>query len=194
MATITDVVRKAKVSVVTISRVLIKQDSVRPETSERVCRAIEKLSFDPNMSARNLMRKETRVILIVTPNISNSYYSHILTGIGDAANEFRYTALIYNTSGDETHQKEGMEMLKRRRADGAIQLANNIGSIWIQEYACKYPIVQCLEYALPLEPSQLPRNWACGLRRIFLALGLMMLMIPPSFIRTLQPLPSLVMN
>lgn len=150
MATIADVAREANVSVATVSRVLNNQGIVRPETSERVYRAIEKLSFQPNMSARNLRRNETRVILIVAPNITNPYYAHILTGIGDSANESGYSALIYNTAGDETREKAGLDMLKKRRADGAILLASNMDSIWIQEYADKYPIVQCSEYALEL--------------------------------------------
>lgn len=154
MATIADVAREASVSVATVSRVLNKQNTVTPETSERVYRAIEKLSFEPNMSARNLRRNETRVILIVAPNITNPYYAHILTGIGDAASESKYSALIYNTAGDETREKAGLDMLKKRRADGAILLATTKNSMLINEYARKYPIVQCSEYTLNLD---LPR-------------------------------------
>lgn len=154
MATITDVAREADVSVATVSRVLNNQGIVSPKTSERVFRAIEKLSFEPNISARNLRRNETRVILIVTPNITNPYYAHILVGIGDAANESGYSALIYNTAGKQENEKEGLEMLKKRRADGAILLANSKDSNWIQDYAYNYPIVQCSEYALGLD---LPR-------------------------------------
>ncbi|MGE5631889.1 MAG: LacI family DNA-binding transcriptional regulator [Caulobacteraceae bacterium] len=151
MSTIADVAREANVSVATVSRVLNNQDSVRPETSERVYRAIEKLAFVPNMSARNLRRNETRVILIVTPNITNPYYAHILTGIGDGANESGYSALIYNTAGDETREKAALDMLKKRKADGAILLASNIDSLWIKEYSDSFPIVQCSEYALELD-------------------------------------------
>lgn len=151
MTTIADVAMEANVSVATVSRVLNNKDVVKPETCKRVYGAIEKLSFVPNMSARNLRRNETRVILIVTPNITNPYYAHILTGIGDAANESSYSALIYNTEGDEEREKAGMEMLKRRRCDGAILLANTMDSMWIEEYAKNYPIVQCSEYSLKLD-------------------------------------------
>ncbi|HBM74890.1 MAG TPA: LacI family transcriptional regulator, partial [Clostridiaceae bacterium] len=48
MATITDVAKEANVSVATVSRVLNKKNSVKPETVERVQKAIEKLSFEPN--------------------------------------------------------------------------------------------------------------------------------------------------
>lgn len=154
MATISDVAREANVSVATVSRVLNHHDSVKTETRERVFKAIEKLSFEPNMSARNLRRNETRVILIVAPNITNPYYSNILMGIGDSAQEYGYSALIYNTGDDEAREKAGMDMLKKRRADGAILLASNMDSVWIKEYADKYPIVLCSEYPMGLD---LPR-------------------------------------
>lgn len=146
MATISDVAREAQVSVATVSRVLNKQDSVKKATADRVYAAIEKLKFEPNILARNFRRSESRVILIIAPNITNPYYSHILTGIGDTANELGYSALIFNTANSEEREKEGMEMLKKRRADGAILLARNQGSQWLEEYAENYPVVQCSEY------------------------------------------------
>ncbi len=146
MATIEDVAKEAKVSVATVSRVLNNKKAVKEETCKRVYRAIDKLSFEPNMSARNLRRNETRVILIVTPNITNPYYAHILAGIGDCAQEAGYSALIHNTSGNEKRVKAGLDMLKKKRADGAILFASNMDSMWIKEYADEYPIVLCSEY------------------------------------------------
>ena len=54
--TISDVATEAGVSVATVSRVLNKADyPVRPETRERVLKAIEKLDFRPNELARSLL-------------------------------------------------------------------------------------------------------------------------------------------
>ncbi len=39
-----------------------------------------------------------------------------------------------------------MEMLKKRRADGAILLASGVDSPHLLEYADSYPVVQCAEY------------------------------------------------
>ena len=146
MATISDVAKEAEVSVATVSRVLNKQNNVKKETADRVYQAIEKLSFEPNILARNFRKNESRVILIITPNITNPYYSHILTGIGDAASELGYSALIFNTANSIEKEKEGMEMLKKKRADGAILLASNSESKWLLDYEGIYPIVQCSEY------------------------------------------------
>lgn len=154
MATISDVAKEANVSVATVSRVLNNKDTVKKETQDRVFEAIEKLNFQPNLLARNFRRSESRVILIITPNITNPYYAHILTGIGETASLMGYSALIFNTGGSLDKEKEGMEMLRKRRADGAILLASSIESPHLLEYSGMYPMVQCSEYD---RESDLPR-------------------------------------
>jgi len=154
MATISDVAKEANVSVATVSRVLNNKDTVKKETQDRVFEAIEKLNFQPNLLARNFRRSESRVILIITPNITNPYYAHILTGIGETASLLGYSALIFNTGGSLDKEKEGMEMLRKRRADGAILLASSIESPHLLEYSGMYPMVQCSEYD---RESDLPR-------------------------------------
>lgn len=141
-----DVAREAQVSVATVSRLLNKQGIVSPDTAERVYAAIEKLSYEPNLLARNFRKNESRVILILSPNVTNPYYAHILSGIGDAATELGYSALICNTADDPVREREALEMLKKHRADGAILMASNIGCTWLLEYANSYPLVQCSEF------------------------------------------------
>ena len=146
MATMADVAREAHVSVATVSRLLNNQGTVSPDTAKRVYAAIAKLSYEPNILARNFRRNESRVMLILSPNVTNPYYAHILSGIGDAATKLGYSALICNTEDDPVREREALEMLKRRRADGAILMASNIGCQWLLEYANHYPLVQCSEY------------------------------------------------
>ncbi len=98
--------REARVSVQQIHAVN-NQDTVSPETAQRVFAAIEKLSYEPNLLARNLRKNESRVILILSPNVTNPYYAHILSGIGDAAAELGYSALIFNTGDERAREIEG---------------------------------------------------------------------------------------
>lgn len=146
MATMADVAREAQVSVATVSRLLNNQGIVSPETAQRVFAAIEKLSYEPNLLARNFRRNESRVILILAPNVTNPYYAHILSGIGDAAAELGYAALIFTTGDDRDREREALEMLKKHRADGAILMASDIGCDWLLDYAQRFPLVQCSEY------------------------------------------------
>lgn len=146
MSTMAEVAREARVSVATVSRLLNHQGTVSPETAERVYAAIQKLNYEPNLLARNFRKNESRVILILSPNVTNPYYAHILSGIGDAAAALGYSALIFTTGDDPAREREALDMLKKRRADGAILMASTIDRHWLLEYAGQYPVVQCSEY------------------------------------------------
>ncbi len=146
MVTIADVAREARVSVATVSRVLNNNSRVMPETTQRVEAAIEKLSYEPNILARNFRKNESRVILILAPNITNPYYANILTGIGAAARRLGYSVMICTTGGECAQELEFLSMLPKRRADGAILLASMTAARELEKYARQYPIVQCCEY------------------------------------------------
>ena len=72
MANIADVAHEAGVSLATVSRVISRQASVRPETRERVLQAIRKLNYQPNALARQLRTQETKTVVAIVPNIQNS--------------------------------------------------------------------------------------------------------------------------
>ena len=146
MVTIADVALEAGVSVATVSRVINRKTGVSPETMRRVEEAIKKLSYEPNILARNFRKSESRIILILAPNITNPYYSNILTGIGVSARRLGYSFVICTTGGESEQELDYLGMLAKKRADGAIMLATGIGQTDIEHYAEKYPIVQCCEH------------------------------------------------
>ncbi len=141
--TINDVAEEAKVSVATVSRVINETGPVRLKTAKRVNEAIEKLGYVPNLSAQNLRKKESHVVLIMVPNITNPFYSNILSGICQAAKELGYSALIY--SDDTTVEKTLSTMIESKRADGAILLTCSVTDTWLEKYAEVFPMVQCAE-------------------------------------------------
>ena len=77
--TIDDVAKAAGVARVTVSRVLNNVQNVRPETRERVRRAVEELGYSVNRQARALASGSgTQIMLIHAHNPErepNSYYN-----------------------------------------------------------------------------------------------------------------------
>ena len=69
--TISEVAKTAGVSVATVSRVVNGSPSVSHETQARVQEAIERLGYQPNVWGRSLRRGESRVVLVIVPNVSN---------------------------------------------------------------------------------------------------------------------------
>jgi len=154
MATIDDVARKAGVSVATVSRVLNRSGNVKGATVERVQNAIEALAYVPNLSARNLRRNESMTAMIMAPNFTNPYYSHILAGIGDMAQILGYSVFICNTADTKAVKDLIDSSVKTNRADGVILLSSAYDASWLTDYVQQIPIVQCCEY---VDAVQLPR-------------------------------------
>ncbi len=154
MVKIEDVARAAGVSVATVSRVLNEQGGVLPQTQEKVRKAARELRYEPNLSARNLRKNESRIILILAPNFSNPYYSNVLSGICDVSRNLGYSTLIYNTY-DSNALDESLvtSLFQKNRADGMITLAVNRDDHWLTKYASQYPLVQCSEY---VEDADMP--------------------------------------
>lgn len=146
--TIEDVAARAGVSVATVSRVMNGIQIVREETRQRVLDAMHELSYAPNASARNLRRQESNTILVMTPNLTNPFYTHILSGISDYANELNYSSLIVPYESDEMAYKKLQELLDSKKADGAILLASAFDERWLKKYESEYYLVQCAEYSM----------------------------------------------
>jgi len=72
-ATLDDVATRAGVSAKTVSRVVNGERSVRPETRQRVLRAVEQLDYRPNLLARGLSGAHAYTIGLVYDN-PNAYY------------------------------------------------------------------------------------------------------------------------
>ena len=159
MATIQDVAREAQVSVATVSRVLNNVSVVRKETADRVRETIKRLSYSPNLAARNLRRNESRVIMMLAPNFTNPYYSQILSGICDTSRKLGYIMLVYNIYDTLTLKEQDLiELIDINKVDGTILLACNYDDNWLNKYKNEYPIVQCSEYALDSELAHISVN------------------------------------
>lgn len=146
MSTIAEVAKEAGVSVATVSRVINKNGTVSAETQQKVYAAIAKFDYHPNVWGRSLRRRESRMLLILVPNISNPYYSNIVRGIEDTVRRNRYNSMLCITDMDKRRAGEYFDLLSSGRADGAILMDTTKDDKEIPQLAKNFPIVQCCEY------------------------------------------------
>jgi LacI family transcriptional regulator len=97
-STITDVARRAGVSIATVSRVLNGNTPVIDETAERVRVAIEELHFKPRAAARILASRRTETLGLLLPEIGESFFAPLLRGIETEARIAGFDLLIHATS------------------------------------------------------------------------------------------------
>ncbi len=120
MATIKEVAKRANVSVGTVSNVLSGAIRVSPLLMERVCKAIRELDYHPNHVARSLKIKQTKMLGMVIPDITNPFFPQIVRGAEDAALKNGYLLVTFNTDDQTEREKQVLSVLRSRRVDGVL--------------------------------------------------------------------------
>jgi LacI family repressor for deo operon, udp, cdd, tsx, nupC, and nupG len=153
MVRIADVAKMANVSTATVSRVISNAGTVKKETADKVLEAIDKLNYKPNMLARQLRRLETKTILVVIPDITNTFFSNVLRGIESVATAYGYQVLLGDAQNIVERERSYLDNLGQRKADGVILLTARTDQKVLEELSEQYPVVLACEY---YEGSNLP--------------------------------------
>lgn len=119
-ATIVDVARDAGVSYTTVSRVLNNKGNVRPETRERVLRAVTRLGYVVDQRARSLAGGRSQVIGLLVHDLGTSYIGEIIRGIEAELAPAQYDLLLYTTHRRKTKESAYVTTLTRGLADGLL--------------------------------------------------------------------------
>jgi LacI family transcriptional regulator len=121
-ATIRDVAREAGVSVTTVSRVLNDSGPVKEATRERVRAVAQRLHFAPNTTARSLSMRRTHTIGVLLPDVYGEFFSEVIRGIDQAAQQHGYHVLI-SGAHNEPAEVDAAVRAMRGRVDGLILMA-----------------------------------------------------------------------
>lgn len=146
MITIKDVAKAAGVSTATVSRVLHNDKSVKTNTKDAVMKAIAKLDYKPNLLARQMRTQKTRSIIVIVPDIGNTFFSKILFGIEQRAEEHDYRVLIVDMQNQPSIENYYFQAIQQHTVDGIISLSASIAKSLIEQVAEKHPIVVACQY------------------------------------------------
>ncbi len=133
-------------SVATVSRVLNGHTNVRETTRERVLEAVATSGYRINELARNLRTAESRLLLTMVPDFGNPFYAAIVRGIDSVARQNGYFMLLCDTGADPLRERSYFDLLRGRRADGAICLDPAAVQKALAEEASTLPWVACCEF------------------------------------------------
>lgn len=148
-ATIKDVAVRSNVSVATVSRVINNLDGYSEETKEKVLDAIKELGYQRNAIARGLVTKTTKTIGVLIPIVSAYFYSEILNGIEEKANENGYGIFLCNTGVNGIRAENYIKMLGERQVDAIIVVSLAINDEYynlLNSLKIPYILVSTLSY------------------------------------------------
>lgn len=110
--TIQDVAQKAHVSPSTVSNLLNgRTERMRPETLDRIKRAIDQLGYSPNRTARQLKTGHVEMIGVVVPSVANPFYGGFARRIEQEALKHGYQILLGNSERDPERERRYAEEL-----------------------------------------------------------------------------------
>ena len=118
-----DVGRLAGVSHQTVSRVINGSPHVRPETRERVVKAMMELGYRPNFLARALVTGRSRTLGVVSFDTTLYGPASTLLGIERAAHEEDYFIIVASLKAlDRESVADAVERLRRHGVDGILAI------------------------------------------------------------------------
>ena len=108
------------VSISTVSKALKDSPEISLELKEKIQAFANYYHYRPNSLALNLRSQKTKTIGVILPEIVHHFFTKVITGIEQLANDKGYNVMI--CLSNESHEKEviNLEMLANGIVDGII--------------------------------------------------------------------------
>lgn len=161
-----DVAKKANVSPATVSRVLRQPDLVNKKTREKVLKVISELNYKPHMIASQFRTQETKTILVIVPDITRPFFSEVLRGIEHMALKHGYQVILGDTENNIEREKEYVELMYKKQADGVLLLTARMDSKSLKELSDSFPMVLACEYVDELDIPTVSIDNISGARKL----------------------------
>ncbi|SAL48149.1 LacI family DNA-binding transcriptional regulator [Caballeronia humi] len=126
MVTLTEVAKRARVTAATVSNVLRNREKVRPETAERVLKAISELGYRPNLNARALAEGRSSTLALMLSNLSNPFYPEFVLAAERAARKAGHFLMVCNTDDDAEIGRAYLNQIAGTLADGVLVMNTDI--------------------------------------------------------------------
>ena len=120
MADIKKIAERARVSIGTVSNVISGNRPVSVALTKRVRAAIRELDYHPNHIARSLKVKQTKMLGMIIPDITNPFYPEVMRGAEDASRERKYLLVTANTDEKAEREENVISVLRSHRVDGLL--------------------------------------------------------------------------
>ena len=118
--TLKDIAVEFGVSISTVSKAINDSHEISSELKLKIQEFAKKNHYKPNRLALSLLKKSTKNIGVIVPNILNYFFTQVFYGIEKIANERGYN--IISCTSDESYLKElkTVELLSSGTVDGLI--------------------------------------------------------------------------
>lgn len=120
MVRMAEVAVAAGVSITTVSHVLNKTRPVSTELRQKVLAAVDASGYSPNVVARSLATRNTKLIGVVMSFLSNPFFGPLVSAIEETGRRRGYTLLLTDNRESVTQEIAQVKIMMDHRVDGVI--------------------------------------------------------------------------
>lgn len=124
---IEDIARAGGVSHSTVSRALRDHPQISSATRERLQRLAAELGYTPNGVAQSLQGRRTNSVGLVVTTIDDPFFADVMRGVEEVARPAGISIFLNASHNDREQEMQVIEMFHRRRVDGVLVAASQIG-------------------------------------------------------------------
>jgi DNA-binding LacI/PurR family transcriptional regulator len=118
--TIKDIAKQAGVAHTTVSRALHNSPLISIKTTERIRNIAKELGYHPSVAARSLKTNRSQALGVIVSHIADPFFSEILQGIDDVAQQSGYSLFIAAALHDPERERAIVQTMREHRVDGVI--------------------------------------------------------------------------
>lgn len=116
--TLSDIARALSVSEATVSRALRGNPEISEQTRTLIRRVARDLGYVPNAAARSLVRKSSRTLGLLVPDVTDPQHALIVAGFSRASDRRGYTVIVMDGSRDPARRERSLRTLIEHQVDG----------------------------------------------------------------------------
>ncbi|MDF1508859.1 LacI family DNA-binding transcriptional regulator [Robertmurraya sp. DFI.2.37] len=114
------IAKEAGVGIATVSRYINNTGYVSDELKKKIEEAIERTNYRPNELARAIFNRNSKIIGLIVPNISNPYFNELALIIEEVVSEAGYSIFLCNTNDELEKERHYINVLQGHRVAGII--------------------------------------------------------------------------
>jgi LacI family transcriptional regulator len=119
-ATLKQIAKELNVSVSTVSKALNDSPEISEQTKIRIKEYAKLKNYRPNVIGLNLKNRKTKTIGVIIPNILNSFFAKVFSGIEKVADEKGYNVIMCISNESLKKEISTLDMLSNGTIDGFI--------------------------------------------------------------------------
>lgn len=119
-ATLKQIAKELNVSVSTVSKALNDSPEISDLTKIKIKEYAKLKNYKPNVIGLNLKNRKTKTIGVIIPNILNSFFAKVFSGIEKVADEKGYNVIMCISNESLDKEAHTLEMLSNGTIDGFI--------------------------------------------------------------------------